>query len=268
MWVVAVGCGKSTSHGMDSGKQAPDAMAEDGRPWFSFFTTSQTGLLALAPDPERGFGGDFGGLAGADQLCQVLARTSNPGDAKTWRAFLSTSGSQGDATAAIDRIGPGPWYDFNARLFAANLPGLTSEDDGRPDGDPQLREMFSDEFGQPIRSSDRVDNHDVLTGSDAAGRLFDDGAGGVVATCDDWTSSSLRGTASDGTGQGGQVPVGHSWPRTANSGRNWLSDHTVNGCEPGVDTFGAGAASDDDFSVGGGGGYGAFYCFALGAVAP
>ncbi|HVZ37143.1 MAG TPA: hypothetical protein VG963_32190, partial [Polyangiaceae bacterium] len=86
------------------------------RPYFSFFVTSQAGLLGLTggewfppPDPINGFGGNFGGLRGADEICTVLAQTSNPGDTKIWRAFLSTSGLlDGDRVDAIDRIGYGP----------------------------------------------------------------------------------------------------------------------------------------------------------------
>jgi hypothetical protein len=242
----------------------------DARPWFSFFTTSESGLLSLAPDSERGFGGDLGGLAGADAICTRLARQSNAGDAKTWHAFLSTAGLADDPRVdAIDRVGEGPWFDFNGRLLANDLPGLLSrDDDGRPDGDPELVEMFSDEYGEPIRSGDFDDNHDVLTGSDREGKLFDDGADGKLATCGDWRDATLHGKVSDDTGLGGQIPVGHSWPRTMQSGREWISDHTINGCEPGVDTFGAGAELPSNFSVGGGGGYGAIYCFALGASPP
>ena len=66
----------------------------------------------------------------------------------------------------------------------------------------------------------------------------------------------------------GMVPVGHSWPRSDNNGRQWIQDHTVNGCEPGVFIELGGGAPRDNYTVGGGGGYGAFYCFALGATPP
>jgi hypothetical protein len=228
------------------------------------------GLLALAPDPVAGFGGDLGGLAGADEICAELARAGNPSDAKTWRAFLSTSGiAGGDPVDAIDRIGPGPWYDFHGRLLADGLDGLIPEQgSGRPNGAPPLSEMFADEYGAPIRTTNLTDNHDVLTGSDQRGRLFDDGQGGQVATCKDWTDATVRGEVGNFMGLGGQVPVGHAWPRNDTSGRHWISDHTVNGCEPGVDIIGSGAAPSDDFTVGGGGGYGGIYCFALGASSP
>ena len=69
-------------------------------------------------------------------------------------------------------------------------------------------------------------------------------------------------------GFGGQVPVGHSWPRSNNNGRHWIQEHTVNGCEPGADIDGGAGAPPGDFRVGAGGGFGGIYCFALGAVAP
>ena len=51
-------------------------------------------------------GGNLGGLAGADQVCQSLAKTAGAGG-KTWRAYLSTS-----TVDAKSRIGNGPWYNF------------------------------------------------------------------------------------------------------------------------------------------------------------
>lgn len=249
------------------------------RPFFSFFTTSQRGLFSLdagshapAPDPVDGFGGNLGGIQGADEICAMLAQRSNPGDTKLWRAFLSTSGMFGGPRQdAIDRIGTGPWYDFEGRQLAADLAGLMPdpEIDGRPRGaDPQLAAMFTGENGERMREDTSVDNHDVLTGSDRAGRLFDDGEGGVVATCEDWTSSTRHGRPGRATGAGGQVPVGHSWPRSNTEGRHWISEHTVNGCEPGVAISGGTSAPTGDYRVGAAGGYGGFYCFALNAVAP
>ena len=49
-----------------------------------------------------GKGGDFGGLDGADRLCQTLAAAVGAGG-KTWRAYLSTQGA--GAVNAKDRIG-------------------------------------------------------------------------------------------------------------------------------------------------------------------
>jgi hypothetical protein len=261
-----------------TGGQEPDPEPADERPFFSFFVTSQVGLFGLpegefapAPDPADGYGGDLGGLAGADEICTMLARGSNPGDTKTWRAFLSTSGFDGgEQVDAIDRVGPGPWYDYNGLLLAESVQGLLPQgNDGRPrDADAQLANMFTDENGEDVRPNQQIDNHDTLTGSGTDGRLFEDGADGRVATCEDWTSNTLQGNEGTLMGQGGQVPVGHSWPRSGNNGRHWIQDHTINGCEPGADIDGGAGAPQGDFRVGAGGGYGGIYCFALGAVAP
>ena len=60
----------------------------------SFFVTSQ----------GSGNGGDLGGLAGADEICQNLAESVDQGHL-TWRAYLSTQGD--NAVNARDRIGLG-----------------------------------------------------------------------------------------------------------------------------------------------------------------
>lgn len=255
-----------TAGGESSEEPAEPAEPEvvDERPFFSFFVTSQAGLFSLpagefapAPDPEDGYGGNLGGLAGADEICTMLARASNPTDQKTWRAFLSTSGFDGgERVDAIDRIGEGPWYDLNGRLLAENLEGLAPDaNDGRPEGDPNLIDDFTTELGEPVRPGPDVENHDTLTGSNREGRLHE---GGATATCNDWTSTSVRGA----------VPVGHSWPRSSTSGRHWIFAHTVNGCEPGVSIDTGDGVPDDDYTVGSSGGFGAIYCFALGATPP
>lgn len=271
------GISGASGTGGGAGSTEPEPEVTDERPFFSFFATSQAGMYALpagqaapAPSPMNGYGGNLGGLAGADEICTMLARASNPGDQKTWRAFLSTSGFDGgEQVDAIDRVGSGPWYDYNGLLFAQTVADLLpTTNDGRPDGDAELAEMFTDENGEDIRPSQQIDNHDTLTGSGADGRLFDDDAEGRIATCEDWTSSTVRGAEGNMFGGGGQVPVGHSWPRSGNNGRNWISDHTINGCEPGADVDGGAGAPSGDFRVGAGGGFGGIYCFALGAVAP
>ena len=52
--------------------------------------------------------GDVGGLTGADQRCQALAKATTAGN-RMWRAYLSTTGPGG--VNARDRIGAGPWYN-------------------------------------------------------------------------------------------------------------------------------------------------------------
>lgn len=226
---------------------AASGTGEDKRPLFSFFTVSQAGLLTFASDKVNGLGGDLGGLAGADNICTTLARRSNPGDQKTWRAFLST---QAGPVHAIERIGKGPWHDYRGRVLAKTVEDLLpaqGRTGGRPQGgDPALAVMFTDENGDPIRPELSVDNHDMLTGSNAMGR-YDGGS-----TCNDWTSTSESLPA---------PMIGHAWPRNNSSGRNWVSDHRAGGCGKGIDT--ELKATNGTKTVGAGGGYGGFYCFAV-----
>jgi hypothetical protein len=158
---------------------------------------------------QSGFGGDlrFGkadGLSGADEICRQIAETSQPGSgAKGWRAFLSvTKGVDGKPVHAIDRVGEGPWYDRRGRLVA-----LTKADimESRPKGaDPLIANDLPNEDGVPNHAPDGtlVDNHDILTGTNASGRLYSDD---WSHTCHDWTSS---------VGRDGQPRVGHSWTRS------------------------------------------------------
>ncbi len=193
---------------------------------------------------QDGFGGDLGGLAGADSICQQAATAVGFG-AKTWRAFLSvTDGGDGSPVHAIDRVGEGPWYDRNGRLIANNRAGLLNE---RPAGDPQAVEDLPDEFGQSLKAMG--DTHDVLTGSNAQGMLENTNP---VSTCQNWTSAVGPGSAS-------AVRCGHSWP--AGSGANWIRAHQVRGCAPGVNLEQTGPGEGD--TVGAGGGWGGIYCFAL-----
>ena len=62
---------------------APESDPEDEL--FSFFVTSLEALQELSGSLD-GFGGNLGGLEGADGLCQTIAESVGGGD-KTWRAF-------------------------------------------------------------------------------------------------------------------------------------------------------------------------------------
>jgi hypothetical protein len=68
--------------------------------------------------------GDLGGLTGADQRCQALAKTAGVGD-RTWRAYLSTTGA--GSVNARDRIGAGPWHNVKGALVAQNVAELHSD---------------------------------------------------------------------------------------------------------------------------------------------
>jgi hypothetical protein len=233
---------------------------------FSFFVTSMASLveLARAKDPSLtvGFGGDLSygesgagaGLRGADRICAAIAEKSMPNHRKRWRAFLSaTKGEDGQPVHAISRIGSGPWYDRAGRVVAMNVAGLLSP---RPmGGDAAIANDLPNEHGvpnhRPDPTQDAVDNHDTLTGSDDKGELDTTDMGD---TCNDWTSR---------VGSTGVPRIGHSWPRSSNSGRSWMSDHDAGGCAPGINIMGQGGPMQGDLTVGAGGGYGGFYCFAL-----
>ena len=90
---------------------SPFAGAQAQQADMSFFVTSV----------GSGKGADLGGLEGADAHCQMLAEAAGAG-AKTWRAYLSTSGD--GAVNARDRIGAGPWVNAKGVEIAANLDEL------------------------------------------------------------------------------------------------------------------------------------------------
>lgn len=233
---------------------------------FSFFMISLRAVQRESGSVD-GFGGDLGGITGADAICQRVAQYSSPcQESKVWRAFLSTTKEH-----AIDRIGTGPWYDRTGRLFANTIADLLHD---RPRGaDPQIVNDLPNEDGVPNRNPDGtglVDNHQTLTGSGADGKLYGQGSnpggggGGWTtacangeqwtrekATCWDWTSAKPEGCPR----------VGHSWPRQG-SGINWISVGNEGGCAPGGELTERGGL-DGTRRVGSAGGYGGFYCFAL-----
>lgn len=250
---------------------------DDGDPTslsrFSFFVTSLAALQDLSGSQD-GFGGDlrFGetgpgaGLRGADKICAAIAERSMPGaSAKQWRAFLSvTDDGYGNQVDAIDRIGDGPWYDRLGRLVAPSKADLLHD---RPrNGDATIRDDLPNEDGVPNHQPDptqpAVDNHHMLTGSDADGELYS-----FSATCQDWTTA-------DGSSANAQPRYGMSWPREGGGGpggggrggmdgSNWISAGSAQGCAPGVRIQDTGPGFGDGSTVGAGGGYGGFYCFAL-----
>src|SRR5687768_12606822 len=128
--------------------EADESSSSSGAPPlepFSFFVTSYRAIQELSGSQD-GFGGDlrFGergpgaGLRGADKICAQIADMSMPGaSAKGWRAFLSaTDDGAGQQVHAIDRVGPGPWYDRLGRVVAMSPGDLANE---RPDNaDPAI----------------------------------------------------------------------------------------------------------------------------------
>jgi hypothetical protein len=73
-------------------------------------------------------------------------------------------------------------------------------------------------------------------------------------TCNDWTLSDAS-MANMGPW------VGHSWG--AMSGQNWMSALREGGCGAGINLQEMGGPQRGVYTVGTGGGYGGFYCFAL-----
>ena len=105
--------------------------------------------------------------------------------------------------------------------------------------------------------------NDTLTGTNELGQLYS-----KTATCKDWTANA-GDLASEG-----KPRVGHSWPRYMmgpgpgpgggdGSAANWMSSLDESGCAPGVSLIEMGPPQQDSVTVGSGGGYGGFYCFAL-----
>jgi hypothetical protein len=235
--------GVNTPSNVAAGGSAAGAQATGGSSGclFSFFVTSLAAMQRESGQ-EVGFGGDLGGLTGADDLCRRIAETSLAcAGQKQWRAFLSTTTED-----AIDRVGTGPWHDRVGRLVANEPAELAQERPQR--ADPAIINDLPNEDGVPNHAPEGtlVDNHDVLTGSDEQGRFV--AAGG--ATCNDWTSAAA-GTP--------RPRVGHSWP--ARNAAHWISAHDASGCLPGVSL--SSTTPGPNGSVGAMGGYGAIYCLAL-----
>jgi hypothetical protein len=260
-----VGCSQADSHASRSDEspvETSDGSAAVACENFSFFLTSLAAMQRLSGS-ANGFGGDLrygeaDGLAGADKICAEIAATALPcAAAKVWRAFLSTS-----TVDAIDRIGPGPWYDRNGYLVWNNLGEMTAD---RPPSSYTYRDDLPNEDGVPNHDYDLDgdvqddDNHDVITGSGTDGRKS---AGDTLAQrCNDWTSSTVStGTTGGGRGGGGSGPwCGHSWPRQG-SGTHWIHSIREGGCNACINLMDI--AGPTDACIGSGGGYGGFYCFA------
>ena len=183
----------------------------------SFFVTSA----------GPGKGADLGGLKGADQHCQTLAKAAGAGS-KTWRAYLSESPS----TNARDRIGKGPWRNAKGVVVAKDLDDLHKS--------PNItKETALTEKGAVVNGrGDSPNMHDILTGSTPEGRAF---PADKDMTCGNWTKS----------GEGSAV-VGHHDRMGLNDSaeaKSWNSSHPSRGCSlPNLNASG---------------GAGLVYCFAV-----
>lgn len=244
--LTAIACGNPYDKGASGGEGDDD---EPSDPPFSFFYTGLESMRRLSGSDD-GFGGDlrYGGAAsgieGADLICQAVAEDAGAGS-KTWRAFLSAvEGPDGEQVNAIDRIGDGPWYDRRGRLIANDVSGLIAD---RPQGDPDAVNDLPDETGEGTRHLGS--SNDVLTGSNKLGLLEDPNAD-PRNTCMDWTDAAIDRV---------RISTGHSW--LISDVDNWMNAHYELSCKPGV-RLDSGGVSDGS-SIGAGGGWGGFYCFAL-----
>jgi hypothetical protein len=164
-------------------------------PEMSFFITSR----------GRGFGGNLGGLAGADALCRERAVAVGRGD-RLWRAYLSAPASaDAPAVHARDRIGRGPWVNARGIQIAASVEELHGE------AVNLTRDTALTEAGAHVAST----RHDILTGSNPDGTLFTNGD----ATCRGWTSHG-----------DGRAMLGHHNRSGGGQGDSWNSAHLSRGC--------------------------------------
>jgi hypothetical protein len=179
--------------------------------------------------------GNYGGLAGADALCQRLAQAAGSPATRSWSAYLSTQGE--GAVNARDRIGNGPWHNANGVVIASDLDDLHG--DTTRDSNYMIAETGIDENGDPIpgrfgRPEGVGNKHDIPTGSNSMGMAF---AGDGDHTCNNWTS-----------GDEGSAMVGHFDRSGGGNNTSWNAAHGSRGCS--LPLFN------------GSGGAGKLYCFA------
>jgi hypothetical protein len=184
------------------GLAGASAIAQGPAANMSFFVTSS--------NPN---GGNLGGLAGADQVCQSLAKAAGAGG-KTWRAYLSTS-----TVDAKSRIGNGPWYNYKGELIAQNAADLHTGDKNRISGTTALTEKGTapnylvSKDGKAVPAAQPL-QHDILTGTNEDGTKNAD-------TCRDWTAGDASAKAM----------LGHADRLGRNPGLNsWNAIHASQGC--------------------------------------
>jgi hypothetical protein len=171
----------------------------------------QSAMTFFISSAGSGNGANLGGLDGADAICQRLAKAAGAA-AKSWRAYLSTTGEK--SVNARDRIGRGPWQNAKGEVIARTLDELHSSNNNLN------KQTALTETGQVVNGrGDKPNTHDILTGSTTEGRAI---AGDGDSTCGNWTSS----------GEGSTV-VGHhdrqGVPDTEEN-KSWNSTHRTPGC--------------------------------------
>jgi hypothetical protein len=182
----------------------------------------------------KGSGADHGGLKGADEHCNALAKAAGS-KLTNWHAYLSTTEPKGAAGEnARDRIGKGPWRNAKGVVVANNVNDLHSSKS------KINKQNALTEKGEQVKGrGDTPNEHDILTGSDPQGMYST--AGGDT-NCGNWSKS----------GDGSAIVGHHDLQGLADTRhmKSWNSSHGSAGCsqEALVKTGGAGK----------------FYCFAGG----
>ena len=205
---TAAGADAGGSAGASAGAPSGGAGGASGGaggapPKTTFFVTSDKSMTA-----------NLGGLSGADARCQALAMAAGFG-AHTFHAYLSAEHDPADTNKVVnarDRIGTGPWYNSAGVLLAQDLTALHALS-GNAD-------LFLDEKGKKINGqwvgSPTPNEHDVLTGSDAMGKVL------AGKTCIDWTSTgntTAQVGHADGLGPGASAaPPYNSWNSSHENG--------------------------------------------------
>src|SRR5437667_12877430 len=181
----------------------------------------------------KGDGANYGGLAGADAYCPMMAASAGRG-AATWHAYLSTQGP--GAVNARDRIGNGPWFNARGQRVAMGVADLHGDTIEQARIGNALGKQFSltEKAGIVNGVGDMPNTHDILTGSQPDGRAYTDG---MDHTCNNWTSNAM-----------GTAQLGHSDKQGGGNG-SWNSAHPSRGCsQPNLVATG---------------GAGLLYCFAV-----
>ncbi len=217
------------------------AVAQHGMPGgtpMTFFVTSE----------PIGDGGNLGGLAGADAHCQKLAGAVGAGD-RTWHAYLSTQARPGQpAVNARDRIGTGPWYNFEGVMIARDLAHLHGDTiDLARLGNNLTKRTGLTERGQIVpglndyqvprddqweytKTTPYTNRHEMLTGSQLDGRGFPPD---IDYTCNNWTSTSDPAPGGPLVLEGGpgrpHAQIGFPDRNGGNNG-SWNSSHGTTGC--------------------------------------
>ena len=198
-----------------------------------------TGMTFFITSVGTGKGADLGGLAGADQHCQSLAKAAGA-DGRTWRAYLSAHApafTDPNAVHARDRIGSGPWHNAKGVLIANSVEDLHSAKNNL------TKQTALDEKGELVNGrTEKPNKHDILTGSRPDGTAFP-GTPHPDMTCGNWTKSGADGSAM----MGHHDRAGSGDPTSATS---WNSSHPSRG----------GCGQEALRSTGGDG---LFYCFAV-----